>query len=508
MANTQEELKAKKLPHSLEAEQAILGCVMLDKDAPVSILNDLKEEDFYTNSHKSIFSCMKTLFSQGKNIDYVSLPDELERVGLLESVGGISYISLLTNIVPSAANYKDYMDIVKRNSTLRKLITSSQKIIDRVYENENAEDALQFAESEIYGIAENNNSGKLEHIKDSLTDVMDKFNKLVKDPDALQGIPTGFAGLDRITNGFQNSDLIILAARPGVGKTSLAMNIALHMALKEQKSCAIFSLEMPRVQLMQRALCSASKVSMEKALRAKLDEKEWRKLFQTVKEMENAKIFVDDSSMNTPGTIINKCRRLQREKGLDFIVIDYLQLMSSGKRVESRQTEVSEISRQLKLLAKELNVPVLVLSQVNRSVENQSRRDKRLMLSDLRESGSIEQDADIVMFINKQNDEEDSSSQKDYVVTLSVAKHRNGPLGDVPLFWRGDITTFHDMGKDSNLQSLERSMPKEMPDESSLSKATGELAEEAYRDLTPPQEFDTISLDDEEMPDIFDGDEI
>ncbi len=507
MANNQEELKARKLPHSLDAEQAVLGCVMIDKDAPVSILNDLKEDDFYTTSHKNIFSCMKTLFSQGKNIDYISLQDELERVGLLESIGGIGYISSLTNIVPSAANFKDYMDIVKRNSILRKLILSSQKIIDRVYDNENAEDALAFAESAIYGVAENTNSGKLVHIKDSLNEVMDKFNKIVKDPDALQGIPTGFAGLDRILHGLQNSDLIILAARPGIGKTSLAMNIALHVVLKEHKSCAFFSLEMSAAQLMQRALCSAANVSMEKALRAQLDEKEWRKLFQTMNEMSESRFFVDDSSLNTPGTITNKCRRLQREKGLDFIVVDYLQLMSSGKRVESRQNEVSDISRQLKLLAKELNVPVLVLSQVNRSVENQSRKDKKLMLSDLRESGAIEQDADIVMFINRKNEEEDSN-ERDYVVDLSIAKHRNGKQGTIPLFWRGDNTTFHDLNKDSNLQSLEKSMPKETPDQSSLEKATSELAEEAYKNLAPPQEFDSAPFDEQEMPDIFDGDEI
>lgn len=507
MANQQEEIKARKLPHSLEAEQAVLGCVMIDQDAPVSILNDLKEDDFYTPSHKSIFSCMKTLFSQNKSIDYISLQDELERVGLLDSIGGIGYISTLTNIVPSAANFKEYMGIVKRNATLRKLINAGQKIIDRVYENENAEDAMTFAESEVYGIAENNNTGKLVQVTESLNEVMEKFNKLVKDPDSLQGIPTGFAGLDRIMHGLQNSDLIILAARPGVGKTSLAMNIALHVALKEHKSCAFFSLEMSSVQLMQRALCSASNISMEKALRAQLDEREWRKLFQTMKEMGEARLFVDDSSLNTPGTVINKCRRLQREKGLDFVVIDYLQLMSSGKRFESRQNEVSDISRQLKLLAKELNVPVLVLSQVNRAVDSQSRKDKRLMLSDLRESGAIEQDADIVMFINKQNEEEDSN-ERDYAVNLSIAKHRNGKQGNIPLFWKGDTTTFHDLNKDANMKSFEQSMPKEMPDTTALDKATGELAEEAYKNLAPPQEFDSAPIEEQEMPDIFDGEDL
>ena len=506
MAKT--EIGAKKLPNSLEAEQAVLGCVLIDNDAPVTILNDMKEDDFYSESHKSIFSCMLNLFRAAKNIDYVSLPDELERQGLLESVGGISYISMLTNIVPSAANFKEYMQIVKRDAILRKLISSSQKIIDRVYENENAEDALAYAESEIYGISENNNTGKLEHIKDSLAGVMEKFNKLVKDPDALQGIPTGFAGLDRLTNGFQNSDLILLAARPGVGKTSLAMNIVLHMALEEHKSCAVFSLKKKKIQLAQRALCSASKVSMEKALRAQLDEKEWRKLFETVKKMNDAKIFIDDSSMNTPGAIISKCRRIQREQGLDFVMVDYLQLMTTGKKVESRQNEVAEISRSMKLLAKELNVPVLALSQVNRSVESRSKKgeNSRLMLSDLRESGSIEQDADIVMFINKPENEE-NQSQRDCVMTLSIAKHRNGPMGDIPLFWKGDITTFHDLGKDSNMASLERSIPKEAPNTEELERAMGQLADEAYKNLAPPTDEEDFIPTDEDVPDIFDIEE-
>ena len=499
------EIAPRKLPHSLEAEQAVLGCVLIDQDAPVTILNEMTVDDFYTDSHKSIFSAMQNLFLAGQTIDYVSLPDELERSGLLESVGGLSYISSLTNIVPSAANFVQYMNIVKRNSTLRKLISSSQKIIDKAYDADSSENVLAFAESEIYGVAEKNDKSKLEHIKGSLTEVIDKFNKLVKNPEALQGLSTGFAALDRITNGLQNSDLILLAARPGVGKTSLAMNIVLNIALKEKKSCAVFSLEMPRVQLAQRALCSASRVSMERALKAELDDKEWRRLFEQVKNLSEARIFIDDSSMNTAGAILSKCRRIQREKGLDFVMIDYLQLMSSGKKIESRQAEVSEISRNLKILAKELNVPVLVLSQLSRAIESRKGKDRRPILSDLRESGAIEQDADIVMFISKpETDDEEEVRGGDSIMELSIAKHRNGPLGEVPLFWKGDITTFFNLDKDSKIQSFEKSMPKVKNNNDEASKALDSAMEDAgYENLVPPEIVD----DENQIIDIFEDEE-
>jgi len=500
-----QDIVARKLPHSLEAEQAVLGCVLIDQEAPFTILNEMGKDDFYTDSHRSIFSAMQSLYLSGQPIDYVSLPDELEREGLLESVGGLSYISSLTNIVPSAANFKQYMHIVKRGSVLRKLISSSQRVIDKAYED-NSENVLEFAEGEIYGISEKNDRSKLEHIKDSLTQVMDKFNKLVKDPDSLQGIATGFIGLDRLTNGFQNSDMILLAARPGVGKTSLAMNIVNHMAIKEKKSCAVFSLEMPKVQLAQRALCSSAKVSMERALKAELDDKEWRRLFQHVKLMSDAKIYIDDSSLNTPGAILSKCRRIQREKGLDFVMIDYLQLMGSGTRTDNRQTEVSEISRKLKILAKELNVPVLVLSQLSRAVESRKGKDRRPILSDLRESGAIEQDADIVMFIHKPEDEnnEEGNSHKDCVMELSIAKHRNGPLGDVPLFWRGDVTTFYNLDSASKMESFEKSMPKVKKDDKDLDSAKQAVDDAVYDNLIPPEMAEEESVDLQNMFDTED----
>lgn len=467
-------ISARKLPHNLEAEQAVLGCVLIDQEAPVSILNELSANDFYTESHKNIFSAMKNVYLRNAPIDYVTLSDELESQGLLESVGGISYLSTLTNIVPSAANFKHYQDIVKRNSIMRKLINSSQKIIDRAYESQEGDDVLSFAEAEIYGVAESTDRSNLVPIKDSLVDVMEKFNKLVKDPDALQGIPTGFHALDHITNGFQRGDLILLAARPGFGKTSLAMNIVTNAAIKYGKSCAIFSLEMPKVQLAQRALCSVANVSMKKALKGDLNEKEWRRILGRMKDLGEANLYIDDSSMNTPAEILSKCRRLQREKGLDILMIDYLQLMNSGGSTDNRQQEIATITRNLKIMAKELNVPLILLSQLSRAVE--SRTDHRPMLSDLRESGAIEQDADIVLFIYKSEKytDVDASEQEEGIAELLIAKHRNGETGKIRLAWNGATTTFGNLDSDSNRASLEETAPPLDIDEQAFDNAVAD----------------------------------
>ncbi len=493
---------ARKLPHSLDAEQAVLGCVLISEETPSEILSELGENDFYTESHKQIFNAMYNLYLNNTTIDYVTLSDELEKQNLLEGVGGISYISTLTNIVPSAANYKHYVEIVKRNSILRKLIHSSEKIIDLAYQGEQDDKVLSFAESEIYGIAEKNDRSHLTPIQDSLPAVMDKFNKLVKDPDSLQGIPTGFVQLDYITNGLQKGDLILLAARPGFGKTSLAMNIVEHAALKENKSCAVFSLEMPKVQIAQRALCSVAKVSMEKALRAQLDEKEWRRLFSAIKQFNNAKLFVDDSSMNTPADILSKCLRIKRDKGLDLVMIDYLQLMNAGKqdRNEGRQLEISSITRNLKILAKELDVPVILLSQLSRAVEQRVNNHKP-MLSDLRESGAIEQDADIVMFIyksDKYNDIPEHEQEVD-VAELIIAKHRNGALGTVKLAWNGSTTTFSNLSSDSYKASLEATAPA--PD---IDKTAPDRAMISENEVPPPTDAPNFSNESVPAPDDYD----
>lgn len=454
----------KMMPHSIEAEQSVLGCILIDTNAAINILSDLKEDDFYVEAHKIIFDSMFAVYKNTSPVDFVTLSDELEKRNMLDSVGGLEYITFLTNFVPSASNFSHYVDIVRRNSILRKLIFSSNKIAEFAYTNPSKEDALAFAEKNIFDISQSEDKSTLSHLRDSIGAVLDKFEAIQKDRDSLKGLATGFYGLDKITNGLQKSDLILIAARPGFGKTSLAMNIVNNIAINKGAKCAIFSLEMPKVQLAQRSLCSVAYVSMEKALKGELNSTEWNALWSANEKLSKAEIYVDDSSLNTPIEILSKCRRLKTEHGLDLIMIDYLQLMNAGgKAKDNRQQEISEISRSLKILARELDVPVIVLSQLSRAVE--SRKDHRPVLSDLRESGAIEQDADIVMFIHRAdmyNDtpEGQNPSTNGVVAEILIAKHRNGALGSIPVKWISEITTFTNIGKDANMQSLESLEPK------------------------------------------------
>lgn len=439
--------KPKVMPHSIEAEQAVLGCVLIDENVPLQVFANLNEQDFYLQSHSQIFEAMSNIYNTNRPVDFVTLSDELEKSGLLESIGGIEYITNLTNVVPSAANFMHYVEIVKRDSVLRKLIQAGQKIIETAYESEDKVEALGAAEKFVFEISQNEDHSSLQHIGDALKSVIDKFDLIAKDTNALRGIPTGLKELDRITNGLQNSDLILLAARPGVGKTSLAMNIVVNAAINHGKKCAIFSLEMPKAQLAQRALCSVATVNMGRALKGELNVEEWKAIWAANKKLNDAAIYVDDSSMNTPMDVLSKCRRLKRENGLDLVMIDYLQLMNGGgKPKDNRQQEISEITRYLKIAAKELNVPIILLSQLSRAVE--ARKDHRPMLSDLRESGSIEQDADIVMFIYKADNYNDVVNEDGPgVCELNIAKHRNGSIDTIKLRWFGEYTTFVDLDK-------------------------------------------------------------
>ena len=440
--------KYKTMPHSIEAEQSVLGSMMIDNEAPLVILSALSSDDFYSTANREIFENMMELNRQSKPIDFVTLTDLLEKKGKLEAVGGIDYLTSLTNSVPSAANYKYYMDIVKRDSLFRKLISAGQKIIENAYQAGDDKAALNFAEKEIFDIAERQDFSSLEHIEGALREVIDKLNKIAKDPSSLRGLSTGFSDLDSITNGLQNSDLILLAARPGVGKTSLAMNIVNNAATLGKKSCAIFSLEMPRTQIAQRSMCSIGNVSMEKALKGKLSVDEWTALVKASRKLSEASIYIDDSSINDPNDILSKCRRIKREHGLDLVMIDYLQLMRADKNstFDNKVLEVGEITRSLKIAARELDVPIILLSQLSRAVE-QRKGDHRPVLSDLRDSGSIEQDADIVMFIYKADMYNDVISEESDVAELIIAKHRNGPLGTVKLRWNGETTSFLDYNK-------------------------------------------------------------
>lgn len=460
---------ARVLPHSDDAEQAVLGCVLIDEDAPVAIISELKPEDFYEPAHKQIFSAMSALYNRDKPIDYVTLVEELTEAGVIDSVGGMSYIISLTNYVPSAANYRHYLEIVKKTSTLRKLISSSQQIMDIAYSGDAEDKALSFAEGEIYGIAEKQDRGTLIDMNEAVDRAFKIMDEKQADPTAQRTVPIPFTKLNELLGGFHPSDLVLIAARPACGKTSLGMNFISHAALDKSRKtpagkvdpfkCAVFSLEMSAEQIATRLLCSVAKVSMEHVNSGMRTVQENMRLVEAQRKLGEAKVFIDDSSLTTPIEILSKCRRLKREQGLDLILVDYLQLMSSGKRVESRQQEVSDITRTMKIAAKELNVPILLLSQMSRDIEK--RTDKTPQMSDLRESGAIEQDADIIIFLHREHSPTDMTVDEDTRTKcdLIVAKHRNGRTDKVTVRWHGEYTTFTDLYENRRDAEIEARQP-------------------------------------------------
>ncbi len=437
--------KGYDMPHSLEAEKSLLGCLMLDPRIQVEIAPFLTKEDFYEQKNQTVFSAMLELINANKAVDLVTLLDVLEKDGLLNDAGGLEYITELTDIMPSSANYKEYLDIVKRDGTLRRLIDGSTKIIKKCCEKEDKTETLDYAEQMVFSISEEADTGKIAKISEVIPTVITKFDDLAKNKNGAKGISTGYRDIDRILNGLHPSDLIILAARPSVGKTSFAMNIAENVALNGY-SVAVLSLEMSKEQLVQRMLCSVAQVNMSNALRGNMNKKEWVNIAKARELLSNAKIFIDESSLVTPSEILSKCRRIKRKYGLDLVVIDYIQLMSSpsNKKSDNRQQEISEISRNLKIMAKDVNVPVLALSQLSRAVET---RRGRPQLSDLRESGAIEQDADIVAFIHRPDkgateQEIKNNDIKRNVAEILIEKHRNGPTGEVKLYFEEEYTKF------------------------------------------------------------------
>ena len=476
-------LKARVLPHNNEAEQAVLGCVLLDADAPTQITAELAPSDFYSKAHAKIFEAMCNVYHRNVPVDVVTLTQELDTMGALESVGGLTYLADLSNAVPGASNYKHYVGLVKKLSTLRKLILSAQKITDVAFVGDPDDDAIAFAEREIYSLAEENDKSSLVTVQSSVGEALHRMEEMYKDPTAGRGIPTGFKGLNNILNGFQPGDLILIAARPGQGKTSIGMNFIEHAAMHASRKtaagkdnpykCAVFSLEMPAVQLAKRMLCSEARVDMSKANSGRLTAEDWKALAAAKSRLDKAQIYIDDSSLTTPIEILSKCRRLKREKGLDLVMVDYLQLMSSGERVENRQQEVSTITRTMKIAAKELNVPILLLSQMSRDVEK--RTGKKPQMSDLRESGAIEQDADIILFIYREHDPNDVTVDEEVrsKVELIIAKHRNGETGSVELKWDGSTVRFIDVDKSKRTASLEKNIPPEKG-EGNFSDLSGE----------------------------------
>ena len=432
-------------PHNIEAEQAVLGAIFLEPDAFTTASEILVAEDFYRVSHQRIYQAMMTLSDKGEPIDLVTVTTLLSNEDLLTEAGGVSYLTDLANSVPTAANISYYSKIVEEKSILRRLIRTATNIVTSTYTKEgDVEEVLNEAERDILEVSSRQNSGSFKAIKDVLIDVYDHIEKLHQSDGSITGVPTGYRDLDRITSGFQKNDLIIIAARPSVGKTAFALNIAQNVATNTDENVAIFSLEMGADQLVSRMLCAEGNIDSQRLRTGKLEAEDWGKLTMAMGSLSNAGIYIDDTPGIRVSEIRSKCRRLKQEHGLGMIIIDYLQLIqgSSSRTAENRQQEVSEVSRSLKGLARELNVPVIALSQLSRSVEQ--RQDKRPMLSDLRESGSLEQDADIVGFLYR-DDYYDSESEQQNIIEIIISKQRNGPTGTVELAFVKEYNKFVDL---------------------------------------------------------------
>lgn len=431
-------------PHNDEAEVSVLGAILLEKDAIIKVADILNEEDFYSDANCIIYASMVELYEKHSPIDLITLTNKLAEKKQLDNVGGASYIATLVNSVPSAANIVHYAKIIADKAILRRLIESSNDIASLAYiEKGDTSKVLDEAEQKIFKIAEKHLKGKFISIKNILEDSFERIDELHKDKDKLRGIPTGFKALDNILAGLQPSDLIILAARPSVGKTSLALNMAENIAGKDGIPVAIFSLEMSKEQLVDRLLASEAKIDSWKLRTGNLDDNDFPKIGRAMATLSEAPLFIDDSPLVNVLEMRTKARRLQAEKGLGLIIVDYLQLMQGGNS-ENRVQEISAISRELKGLARELSVPVVALSQLSRAVE--SRPDKRPILSDLRESGSIEQDADVVMFIYR-DELYNPDTERKGIAEVLIRKHRNGPIGTVELFFKQEQTAFRSLDK-------------------------------------------------------------
>ena len=427
-------------PHSLEAEQSVLGAMIIDKEAIYVAVEWLSPEDFYKEANREIFEAILSLFNRNEPVDIITLSEELKKRGTLENVGGVSYLTDLSGGVATTSNIKYYCKIVKEKSTLRSLIKTCDEIIVKSYENsEDVNSIIEKAEKGIFDITQGRQKQGFHPIKKVLLDSFSKIEELAARQGELTGITTGFIDIDNRLSGLQKSDLILLAARPSMGKTALGINIATNAAIKGGASVAIFSLEMSKEQLVQRMISSVAHVDLQKIISGRLNEDEWLKIIDSMGPLSQAKVFIDD----TPGISLMemkaKCRRLKLEKGLDLVLIDYLQLMQLDGSYESRQQEISAISRGLKGLAKEMDCPVLALSQLSRAPE--LRSDHRPILSDLRESGAIEQDADVVMFLYRDEYYHEDTDKKN-IGEVIIAKHRNGPTGTVELVWKKEFTKF------------------------------------------------------------------
>ncbi len=433
-------------PHDIEAEQAVLGSMLTDKDAVISAIEVLKESDFYRTDNKSIYEAIINLYNRAEPVDIITVKAELESLGKFEQVGGLEYLASLPDKVPTTANAMKYVKIVEEKSTVRHLIKTANEIIELGYDpTEDVSDIMEEAEKKIFNIMQNNDKKSYSPIKDILVDSFTQLEELYNRKQHITGVPSGFTELDYKTAGFHGSDLVLIAARPAMGKSAFALNIATNASVRANVPVAIFSLEMSKEQMVNRILCSEAMVDSNKVRTGKLEENDWTKLAGSIGPLSDAEIYIDDTPGISVMEIRAKCRKLKLEKNIGMVVIDYLQLVQgSNKRNGSREQEISEISRSLKILAKELSVPVIALSQLSRAVEQ--RPDHRPMLSDLRESGAIEQDADIVMFLYR-DDYYNKDSEKKDIAEVILAKHRGGSLGTVELLWLGSYTKFVNLEK-------------------------------------------------------------
>ncbi|MCE9585163.1 replicative DNA helicase [Candidatus Nomurabacteria bacterium] len=435
-------------PQSLDSEKAVLGSIMLRKDALHEIEDVINADSFYAEKHKIIFQAMMDLNNKNEPIDMLSLSTKLSEQKLLDNIGGNQYLAEIVNVVPSSTNVRHYADIVQKKFILRSLIDAADFVSELAFNEgeEHMEDILDMAEKKVFSVVSSPKNKKFVSMKDALPEAFDRLSKLHENKGEMRGIPTGFRDLDVMLSGFQKSDLIILAARPSVGKTTLALDIARMAATVHDKSVGIFSLEMSTQQLIDRMLSAESRVNAWNLRTGNLSsDREFSQLRDSLDKLSKAKIFIDDEAGNSIAKMKAASRRLKAEKGLDLIVVDYLQLMTTSKNYDSMVNQVTEISRSLKSLAKELDVPVLALSQLSRAVESRGGKPR---LSDLRDSGSIEQDADVVMFIHREDKGKDESERTN-IAEILIEKHRNGPTGKVDLYFDDKTTSFLNMEKNS-----------------------------------------------------------
>jgi replicative DNA helicase len=430
-------------PQNISAEQAALGSMLLQEDAILHGVDILRPEDFYKKSHQIIFKCILELFEKSRGVDLVTLTEELNRVNLLEEIGGVTYLTNLINSVPTAANIEYYIKIIEEKSILRNLINSATKIISMGYEEkEDAKVLLDKAEHLVFEISQRNIRQSFVPIKELITDSYEKIEDLYHREEFITGVSSGFDEFDEITTGFQPSEFIVIAGRPAMGKTAFCMSIAQYASISKNTPVAIFSLEMSKSQLVQRMLCSEARIDAHNLRKGRLAEKDWAPLSNAAGRLASAPIFIDDTAGITCLEIKAKARRLKAQHNLGLVIIDYLQLISSSGRIENRQQEISEISRSLKGLARELNVPVIAVSQLSRAVEQ--RIERRPRLSDLRESGAIEQDADLVVFIYREEYYKPKTEKKG-IAEVIISKQRNGPTGKVELIFVKEYAKFENL---------------------------------------------------------------